>query len=51
MTYREYLERAYECRTPVDADKLIAIVADDWSISDRQYENIRHVALESAYSL
>ena len=51
ITYHEYLNEARECASVADADKLIELVASDWSISARQYEYIRHIAIESAYSV
>ena len=51
MTYQEYIQTANSCTTPEEAEKLINQAADDYTLSARQYCNIRHIALESAYQI
>ena len=50
MTYQEYLESAESCTTIEEAEKLISQAADDYTLSARQYHNIRHIAIENAYN-
>lgn len=49
MTYSDYLTAARACASDADVDKLLKIVEEDESISDRRYYNIRYVAIKSAY--
>lgn len=51
MTYKEYMQAAKSCTTPEKAEKLINQAADDYTLSARQYCNIRHVAIENAYKI
>lgn len=50
MKYSEYMELARECSTYEEADALINTVAEDYTISARKYETIRHTAIEAAYN-
>lgn len=50
MTYQEYMQAAKGCTTPDEAEKLINMVADDYTITARQYCNIRYVAINTAYN-
>ena len=49
MTYQDYLKAAKDCTTPGDAEKIISQAADDYTLSARQYQNIRYIAIKSAY--
>ena len=51
MTYQEYLEIANSCATPEEAENIISIAADDYTLSARQYCHIRHIAINNAYSI
>lgn len=50
MTYNEYLNRAKHCTTVDMAESLIDRAAEDYTLSARQYCNIRRIAIETAYS-
>ena len=49
MTYSDYLTAAKQCANMSDAQQLINQAANDSSITDPQYENIRRVAIRAAY--
>ena len=49
MKYRDYKDTALRCTNYEEADQLIKTIADDNTISDRQYYDLRHIAIESAY--
>ena len=49
MTYQEYMVAAKSCTTPKEADAIINKAADDYTLSARQYFNIRYLAIKSAY--
>ena len=51
MSYMEYLEIANNCTTPEEAESIINQAADDYTLSARQYYNIRHVAIKNAYRI
>ena len=50
MTYGEYMNLAKHCTTAEEAEVLISQAADDYTLSARQYFNIRYVAIKSAYN-
>lgn len=49
VDYPEYLECAKNCTSYKDAERLIKIVENDCFITDKQYYNIKYVALNAAY--
>ena len=49
MDYETYKILANSCTSYEEADQLIKTIADDERISARQYCNLRHIAIESAY--
>lgn len=49
MTYQDYKDAALRCTNYEEADQLIKTIADDDTISDRQYDALRRIAIESAY--
>jgi hypothetical protein len=51
MSYQEYLEIARGCATAEEAEKLINQAADDYTLSARQYFNIRYLAIKNAYNI
>lgn len=50
MTYQEYIAEAESCTTPAEADAIINLAADDYTLSARQYLNIRYIALDHGYN-
>lgn len=51
MTYHDYMEEAREACSLEESDRIIKAAADDETISDRQYVNIRMTAIRSAYEV
>lgn len=50
MTEKEkILDRALRCRSYDEVDAFLKSIEDDESISDRQYYNLKNIALNSAY--
>ena len=49
MDYENYQSLANSCTSYEEADQLIKTIADDERISARQYCNLRHIAIKSAY--
>ena len=48
MTYAEYMELAKLCATMEDAEKLIDLAYNDYSLSARQCCHIRDTAIKSS---
>lgn len=51
MTYQEYLTLARNCKTADEAEALIELVANDWTITARQYQNIRYTAIKAGHQM
>ena len=49
MVYENYKSLANSCTSYEEADQLIKAIEDDERISARQYYDLRHIAIESAY--
>lgn len=49
MVYKNYKNLANSCASYEEADQLIKTIADDERISAKQYYNLRHIAIKSAY--
>lgn len=49
MVYENYKNLANSCANYEEADQLIKTIADDERISAKQYCNLRHIAIKSAY--
>lgn len=49
MTYHEYMESARNCTSENDATAIINSAANNWTLSARQFENIRLTAIINAY--
>ena len=49
MTYAEYIRMAKACTNWDDANMIVKAAEDDEKISDRQYYDIRHIAINAAY--
>lgn len=48
MTYTEYMNLAKRCLTAAEAEKLIELAYNDYSLSARQCCHIRDTAIKSA---
>lgn len=48
MTYNEAIKTACTCENMDDVNALLAKIELDEKISDRQYYNIKHIAIETA---
>jgi hypothetical protein len=49
MTFTQYLDAAEACRSPEDAQQLITQASEDRSVSNRQYECIRYLAIKAGH--
>lgn len=49
MKYQEYKTAALHCANYAEADQLIKTIADDETISSRQYCALRYLAIKAAY--
>ena len=49
MNYQEYKTAALHCANYAEVDQLIKIIADDETISSRQYCALRYIAIKAAY--
>ena len=49
MVYENYKNLANSCTSHEEAVQLIKIIEDDERISARQYYDLRHIAITSAY--
>lgn len=49
MTYQEYMSAAHRCTSESEAETIISEAAQDWTITARQFENIRLTAIINAY--
>ena len=47
--YSEYIHQAEHCKTYEEAERLLAVVENDESISDRKYYDLRHYAFRCVY--
>lgn len=50
MTYKEAIDKAHSVRTYAEAESLCKTIEEEYdTISDRQYYNVRMVALNAAF--
>lgn len=49
MTYKEAKEKAMSIKTPEEVKTYLKKIEEDENITDRQYYDLRYIAIKSAY--
>ena len=50
MKYDDYMVLAKSCATREEMETVINLAADDYTLSARQYQYIRHIAIDNYYN-
>ena len=49
MKYNDYIVLAKSCTTREEMETVIKLAADDYTLSARQYQHIRHITITTYY--